>query len=272
MTPGVHSLSYEQYAKAAGINASALKLLSPPSTAAHFKAAFIDKTAKPDETEALTLGTWGHRLVLEPDTIEGAYHVKPKGMSFAKTEGKEWRAKHSDKPIIEHDDVADLIGIRDALWQHPTVKRLLAGAETERCLFATDSHGTLRKARLDALTKGNVIPDLKTCESADERSFGKAIGNYGHYLSAAFYLDICQLVGIDKTAVVYICVEKKPPYAIALWSLDDIAIEYGRRCNERNLAVYRHCMETGDWPGYSPDIATIENYPKWLRAEMEMAA
>lgn len=272
MEQGIHSLSYEQYAKAAGVNASALKLLSPPSTPAHFKAAFIDKTAKPDETEALTFGTWGHRLVLEPDTIEGAYHVKPKGMSFAKTEGKDWRAKHSDKPIIEHDDVADLIGIRDALWKHPTVKRLLAGAETERCLFATDSHGTLRKARLDALTKGSAIPDLKTCESADERSFGKAIGNYGHYLSAAYYLDICQLVGIDKTAVVYICVEKKPPYAIALWSLRDIAIEYGRRCNERNLAVYRHCMETGDWPGYSPNIEPIDNLPRYLRDEMEAAA
>lgn len=271
LTPGIHSLSYEQYAMSAGINVSSLSLLTPPSTPAHFRAAFIDRTAKLDETEALTFGTWEHRLVLEPDTIEGAFYVKPRGMSFAKTEGKQWRDAHSDKPIIPEDDVTDLIGIRDALWAHPTVKRLLAGAETERCLFATDSAGALRKARLDALTKGSVIPDLKTCERADEFAFAKQIASYGYYRSAAWYLDICNLLGIEKTAFCFIAVEKKPPYAIAIWSLDEVTIEHGRRQNERNLAVYRECMKTGEWPSYPAEIGVI-SLPAWLQKEMENAA
>jgi len=40
-------------------------------------------------------------------------------------------------------------------------KRLLVGGLPEQSIFVLDSNETLRKSRLDMLTKGNVIPTSK---------------------------------------------------------------------------------------------------------------
>lgn len=264
---GIHSLSFEAYKAADGVSKSMLDYLAHPYTPAHLRA-YLDEP-QPEPTDAQRFGAIMHRSIFEPDTMKGAFAVKPIGMNFTTKEGKAWRDGQSDKTILTHAEATKIERSVAAVWKHPIAKRLLAGSDFERSLFASDSGGTLRKARLDVLPKsGNVLPDLKTCESAAAEDFEKQVLTYRYHVQAAYYLDICKLLGIPRTRFVFICVEKTSPFCVAVHELDTEVVEWGRRIYQRDLAVYRQCVKSNEWPGYPDDIGVV-GVPVWARKQME---
>lgn len=246
--PGIYSIAAERYHAAAGVSKSMLDVLAE-KTPAHLQA-YLSGEAK-EETEAMRFGTIVHRALLEPDTYTDGFHVKPEKMNFATKIGQQWRDEHLDRPVINAGDATAIEKIVSAVHTHPFAKRLLAGAEREQSLFVEDGNGTLRKSRLDALTKGNVLPDLKTVESANLETFERSVSRYRYHVQAAYYLDNCNLAGIDKVSFFFICVEKSPPYAVRCLQLMPEVIEAGKRLYQRDLQIYRNCLETGLWPAYS---------------------
>jgi len=264
---GIHSLDFAAYKSAAGVSKSVLDKIAPPKTPAHCRW-YLDNPDVGDPTPAQVFGTIFHRACLEPDTMKGAFAVKPDGMNLATKEGKAWKAEQGDKAILSADDANGIERGVAALWAHPQTARLLRGAQFERSLFAKDKAGTLRKGRLDALTEGNAIPDVKTCESAALDDFERSILKYRYHVQAAYYLDLCALLGIEKQAFVFLCVEKSPPFAVAVYSLDADVIDLGRREYKRDLALFRQCEESGQWPGYSESIELI-SVPPWARKQLE---
>lgn len=250
MTPGIHSMPADQYRKADGVSNSDLKWIASPLTPLHFRAKFIDKVIPDEDTPALRLGSITHRALLEPDTMNGAFHVKPADMSFTTKDGKAWRDEHSDRPIISADEAEAIAGMRDAVWSHPLASRILKGSDHERSLFADDK-GLLLKSRFDALPRtGNLIADVKTTESADLDSVEKSIAKYGLYRQAAFYLKVANLLGLDRHAFAFIFVEKSPPFAVAAYQLADVVVEAGNTLIERDLTLLRWCRERNEWPGF----------------------
>lgn len=241
---GIHSLSAERYFAAKGVSKSMLDILAD-KTPAHLIAAPERKV-----TDALRFGVIFHRALLEPDTYSGAFHVRPDKLSFATKEGKEWRAGHCDLPVLTHDESNDIKAMQSSVLNHPFAKRLLFGGVPEQCLFVEDTNGTLRKSRLDVMTKGNVLSDIKTTESASLENFERSISKYRLHVQAAYYLDNCNLAGIEKVSFFFICVEKSPPYLVRCLQLMPEVIEYGRTLYQRDLQVYRNCLETGLWPGW----------------------
>jgi len=254
MKPGIYSITSEQYHAADGVSRSMLEWLTPPKTPAHFKAKYIDKLIPNEETPALELGSLTHRCVLESETMDGAFHVRPADMSFTTKEGKAWREAHADKPILFAEQAEAMAGMRDSVWAHPKAAAILKGADFERSAFAEDN-GLLVKARLDALPKaGNVIADIKTCEKADLESVEKSMLKYGYFRQAAFYLHVANLCGLGRSFFVFIFVEKTPPYAVACYTPCDTILEAGRMMIARDLQLLRNCRETNRWPGYSTNI------------------
>ena len=217
-------------------------------TPAHLKASMEGEPQEP--TYAMQFGTLVHRVLLEPDTCKGAFHVRPEGMKFTTKAGKEWEAAHSDRIIITADEADRIVRMVDSVHTHPFAKRLLYEAQTEQSVFVEDSHGTLRKSRLDALTKGTTLPDLKTIESAALEPFERTLSRLGWHRRAAYYLDNCKLAGLDKSVFFFICVEKSPPYAVRCLQLLDEVIGYGRMLYQRDLQLYRNCVEQDNWPGW----------------------
>lgn len=260
---GVHSMPAMQYRKAHGISKSDLDLIA--ISPAHYRA----REERAKETEATRMGTLIHSAILEPDSL--AFHVKPEGMNFATKEGKAWKLDHQSAPIITSDEWKTMTGIVASVHGHPMAKRLLSGGQPERCLFAKDKHGVVRKGRLDFLPdSGNVIVDVKTCEDASPREFEKSIYNYRYHAQGAYYTGLANLCGYQKEIFVIIAVEKSPPYAVAVYRVDQEALDFGRHLVERDMTVYRRCVETGKWPGYSEDVEEI-GLPLWARKEMEAA-
>ena len=265
MNSGILSLPEAQYRASEGISKSILDWIAPPRTPAHYKAK-VSGLIKDEQTPAMRLGQMIHRAILEWDSLD--YVVKPEGMNFATKEGKEWKAAQTNA-IITADEYQTILGMRDSVNAHPAVKRVLANARTEVSLFAHGEDGVLRKARIDALPEsGNVIVDIKSCQSADPDLMAKSVVAYRYDVQAAYYLDICRLLGIDKSEFLFVCVEKLPPYAVAVYALDQDAIAWGRMQYQRDLALIKHCEAEDHWPSFTQDITTLA-LPAWAQRQAE---
>lgn len=250
MSEHIKTLSAEAYFAADGISNSMLKYISDPYFPCHYRARFITRELVDEDTPAKRLGSLTHQLILQPDTMGGAFHVKPQDMSFATKEGKAWRAEHQDRPILTNDEATTARKMRDAVWSHSGARAMLTGASTEASIFVKDKQGMLRKARIDALKEaGNYVCDLKTVENIDERSLSKSILNYRWFVQCPYYLDILELAGITKEVFAFIFVEKNPPYTVTVRPLSEADVEFGRRIYKSDLARLADCLEKNHWPG-----------------------
>lgn len=264
METGILSMTAEQYRKASGVSNSDLEWLA--RSPLHFRA-HMDGLISEEESDALTLGSITHRACLEPDTMEGAFAIKPDGMDYRTNAGKSWRDAQT-VPVVSADAAASVRGMSAAVNVHPMAKRLMAGADYERSLFADDD-GLLVKSRFDILPKtGNVIADLKTCENASLEEVEKTIGRYLYFRKAAFYIRVANALGLDRQAFVFIFVEKSPPYAVACYQLADEVVRAGEALIERDLTLLRECMASNLWPGYGNGVLAC-SVPGWLLKQLE---
>lgn len=267
--PGIYSIAAERYHAASGVSKSMLDILSE-KTPAHLQAYLKEK---PEETPAQRFGSILHRALLEPDTYRGAFYVKPPKMSFATKLGQAWRDMHLDKPLVTGDESAQIDAMVSAVHTHPFAKKLLTGCQPEQSIFVEDNAGILRKSRLDALTKGNIVPDIKTTESANLENFERSISRYRLHVQAAYYLDNCNIAGIKKDVFFFIVVEKSPPYLVRCLKLMGEVIEAGRRQYAHDLQIYRNCLESGQWPGWGEgwEDCALPSYEMRELEQMEAA-
>lgn len=298
MNTGIITQSAEQYHAAEGVSRSMLNVLFE-QTPLHYRSRFILKETEDKETPALRLGRLTHRCVLEPDTMANAFHIQPETLTMeisrlkalksarvvssagsestgkcevewsgAFTEAKAWTEEHQDRPILTRAEAVAMVSMRDAAWRHPTASRMLKGAEFERSAFAEDN-GLFLKSRFDAMPRGgNALPDLKTCEDAGLDNVEKRINADLLWRQAAFYLKVAGMLSLPFEVFAFIFVEKSPPYAVAVYQLDDIVLEAGRKTIERDLQLLRNCIEKNEWPGYSSGI-NIAALPGWMMKRIE---
>jgi exodeoxyribonuclease VIII len=257
--PGLHDLSAERYDAAAGVSCTMLNILAA-GTPAHLRAWLAGERKL--ETDALHFGIVAHYAILEGDKYKKMFYVRPPNMSFASKAGKEWKEAHGDKPTLSFDDATALKGMVESVRHHPFAKRVLADGKPEQSLFVIDDRDTLRKSRLDTYTRGNVLADIKTCVSAGNDWFERAISRHRYHVRAAYYLDNCRLLGMDKEHFVFIAVEKSPPYAVRCLKLDGDCITFGRKLYQADLQTYRNCQANDEWPAYETGYADI-GLPSW---------
>jgi hypothetical protein len=265
--PGIYSVPAERYHAANGCSKTMLDFLAN-QTPAHLAAYMYGLTK--EETPAMRFGAIVHRALLEPDTYTAAFHVKPEGLRFTTKDGMAWQEQHKQLPIISQTESDQIDAMVSAVHCHPFAKKLLAGGTPEQSIFVEDDSGTLRKSRLDALTKGNVIPDLKTTESAALDQFERNVSRYRYHVQAAYYIDNCKLAGIEKENFFFICVEKTPPYLVRCLLMNADVINYGRRLYQRDIQIYRNCLESGKWPGWSESYDEVA-LPPWELKQAMMA-
>jgi hypothetical protein len=61
--------------------------------------------------------------------------------------------------------------------------------------------------------------------------------------------DILEANGQTVEGFVFIAVEKTPPYAVAVYVIEDEDIARGREKYMENLKVWRECKQKNEWPG-----------------------
>lgn len=263
---GLHrDVSYDDYARWDAVHHSILRHFN--RTAAHAREAIVNPA---DSTVAQAEGWAAHLAVLDPDRFALECIAAPK-FDKRTTTGKEgwaaFQAGNAGKTILTQDEHALCLRIRDAVWAHPTARELLmgAGANEVSALWTDADTGLAVKARLDRLTSlagWPVVMDLKTARNASPAAFARDVHFFHYHQQGALYLDGCDALAPHPRKFVFVAVEKEPPYAVAVYELEQDAIDLGRDEYQKHLVAYARCIETNRWPGYPESMGYI-SVPSW---------
>lgn len=164
---------------------------------------------------------------------------------------------------------ADVVhGMAAALRDHPAAARLLApgtGRAEVSGWWVDERTGVDCRVRFDWLHWTGtawVAVDYKTTDDASADGFARSVAKWGYHQQDTWYRDAAAALGLGDIPFVFIVQEKKPPYLVGAYELDDDALATGWRANRAALALFADCTRTGRWPGY-PDQITRIGLPRW---------
>jgi exodeoxyribonuclease VIII len=238
----------------------------------HYWSRYLDPNRVPQEpTAAMAIGSAVHTHVLELNQWDAQYVVAPAGIDRRTKVGKaEWdvfQTAIGTRTVISREDADLVMKIGRSVLGHPAAAYLLGlpgKAETTH-MWVDEATGLQCKCRPDwLLDDGSMIVDLKTTEDASPKEFQRSIAKWRYHVQASWYLDGLQhATGKRPEQFVFIAVEKKPPYACAVYVANQQMIEIGRDTARRDLDKLNVCKAADYWPGYSDCIEQI-NLPPWM--------
>jgi hypothetical protein len=230
------------------------------------------------EESKFDLGTAAHQLLLEgEDTI--FIVVADDWKTNAAKEARELARAHGRVPLLaKHaDEVRQMVAaIWEQLAQHDADPPLFMDGKPEQTIV-WEEDGVLCRARLDWLRDDlAAIDDLKsTRASAEPRAWAKTLYGMGADVQAAFYMRAVRAAFGAEPAFRFCAVECSPPFALSVVTLAPSALELANAKIDYAVKTWRHCLETGDFPGYDRRVAAVEmpswEETRWLEREAEAA-
>lgn len=266
-------VAWETYARWNAANHSMLRHFARSAAHAQYRLTHPD-----DGSEAKDRGVTTHVACLEPDRFLAEFIPAPridKRTTVGKKEWSEFQAEHQGKTIVPQEEYELAGAMAAAVWRHPTAAEILRGGLKEVSLAWRDVEtGVPCKARMDhigSLGAWPMIVDLKTCRNASRKSFERDVYNFGYYTQGAMYLDGAAAIHPHERKFAFVVVESEPPHCVAVYELEQDAINIGRDDYRAYLRAYRECVETGRWPGY-PEGLDYVSVPAWAFRAVETGA
>lgn len=273
--PGIYPhITAEEYhadpVAGGSLSSSAARALLPPSCPAKYRYATDHGTAPRRHYD---LGHAAHRLVLghgaEIEVIDAAdwrTQAAKTAAIVARADGR--------TPLLAHE-YAIVVAMAEALQAHPVARWLFdpaRGVPEQTLVWRDPATEVWCRARLDWLPNPAagrlIIPDYKTCASADTEALRRTMAQFGYHQQAAWYLEACRAVlgaGPDA-AFIFVAQEKTAPYTVTVFEPDSTALRIADARNARARQLYRHCTATGEWPGYTENVALLA-LPRWAEIE-----
>jgi len=266
-------MDMDSYAALPHMNQSTLK--QGLRSMQHLKSAIEGDNRK--ETDALRFGQLVHTAILEPESLSMEYAIAPSVDRRTKAGKQEWEdftRVHSDKVVVKREDYDKAIAMRESVMQHPAAKALLNRKRMTEVTATWNHDGIDCKARLDGYIgpKGKAKPiilDLKTAMDASTDGFSRAVAKFNYHLQQAFYVDAVKAIKKRHAQFIFIAVEKEPPYAVGVYTLNDEAEEVGRKMYEDVLTRWRDSVQSNYAVGYGDSIQEIE-LPGWAVSTSEL--
>ena len=233
------------------------------------------------ESDAMRFGTLVHTAVLEPDLLDAYVTLDPTKVGL-KADGTPaanpymtgaWKKAAAEveadgKIPVAATDMELALRMRDAVAAHPTAAALLMSTDgaSEESVFTVDDDAVKHKARFDRRIPGAIV-DLKTTSSKPgAAALGRAVLDYGYDLSAAHYLTVAELAGLDADAFAWVFVDKAdtgPRVTVA--EPDAGLLGLGRALRARALA-----RAAGALPAYEGATGYLTlTCPPWAQLEEE---
>jgi exodeoxyribonuclease VIII len=223
------------------------------------------KLATPD----MILGSAFHTLVLEPHLFDKEYAIEPKKVLLKDVGRDAYEAykvtcEHLEKSkltILTYEELATLNTMSNALSRDPRIEALMNGGEIEKSFFWKDEgSGLIVKARPDLL-QSNMIIDLKTIGDAAPNSFQRSMVDGWYHVQGAMIRDaIRTLEDRDISTVINICVEKKYPYCVGIYIIEEEALDAGESKYKDLLLRMKSCIVENEFKDY--EVQSI-GLPKW---------
>lgn len=256
---GIFTVDNDSYHLGPGISRSSLdKIKKSP---AHYLAS---KDAPMDQTPALIFGQALHDALLSPDVFAANYAFRPEGMDGRSKAYKDWATQNEGKILLKDEEKQAINGILKSIHAHPIASQFFKDGEPERAVYWNDPiTGLLCKCKPDWLRNDALVVDIKTTIDASYEEFSKSIYNYGYHRQAAWYVDgIEESLGRKIQNFVTLACEKEPPFAVALYDIDDGSLDKGREEYRKLLDRLTICQQKGEWPSYPIEVQSIA-IPHW---------
>lgn len=242
-----YDLSYGDYAAAPGLRWSTLRHIGEsPRHCQH-----AELSGDHDTTDRKFLRAV-HAAVLE----NRQDHVVWTG---DRRQGKVWDLfadLHRDREILTSREDARLQAVVQAIRGHGEAAELLSTGHPEVSVFWGDY-----KARIDWLGP-DYIADLKTLGTTDTGAVARMHAIREYHGQLAHYVDGARANGIEIRRAYLIVAEGDGAQDVAVFDVDDRALDVGLALRDRYAATYRECARTGVWPGRHPKIAPL-GLPEW---------
>jgi len=223
---------------------------------AHYKCRDFKEPSK-----AMRIGTALHSLVLEGIAPLVMPEFSGKGSVAMRDE---WKAAHEGALILSEDEAEVVCGMSGSIAVHPiaSTKFLHTEGRSEvSALWTCPDTGVECKSRFDWLIPREIV-DLKTTADASAESFAKSVANFRYHVQDAFYSQAAASLDLDVEQFTFVCVETAPPYAVAVYRLNDFARQIGRSLYLRDLRTLQECRESNQWPAYPVEIRELA-LPRW---------
>lgn len=178
---------------------------------------------------------------------------------------EEWMANNGHRQVLNSEQWAQVHAMRDALMAHPMARALIeAPGRSEHSVYWEDPEsGELCRCRPDRWRNDNILIDLKSTDDASPEGFARSIADWRYHVQDPFYCDgVEAATGKRPKAFVFVVVEKQAPHAVGVYTLSEESVALGRAQYKAELARYAECRKSGQWPGYSDRVQSI-NLPAY---------
>ncbi len=233
--------------------------------AKYWNAYLNPKRPEKRDTADMLFGRAFHTFVLEPHLFDEQFAITPEGMDRRTKQGKldyeDFLAKSIGKASISPDQMAILVDMRQSVLNHPQGSQLIVGGLIEHSIFWEDPHSGVRCKTRPDIWHENMTVDLKTCGSAEEKAFIASVASYGyHWQSAMNREGILNTGGQDIRTHTFLCVEKEWPHLVAVYILDQNALDSAHNMFKNTLLEFKECVSKNEWLGYP---TTEISLPPW---------
>jgi len=194
------------------------------------RAAFAHMWTHPfdKKTEAMTVGSALHCMVLEPHKFKDDFVVAPEINRRTKAGKEEWeqfQAINAGKEVLKPEHMEQVRKMSDNIMRHNIAEELLKDAEVEKSARVSLSNGLITQCRPDAINNGKII-DVKTCQ--DVSKFHWDARSHKYNVQAAFYYFILSSLYPDRfeeADFYFIAVDKSEVCDVRVYGIDNATLQ-----------------------------------------------
>ena len=271
--PGIypHLSNYAYHADIGSFSRSSIKDFARNPYYYHAMHLNADRPKK-ESTPDMIFGSAFHTLILEPSKFHREFTIEPEKVLLKDVGREAYDAykqqclllENSKCTVLSNEEWIRLNEMKDSLHRDKRIESLFHGGEIEKSFFWKDEKsGLMVKARPDILHP-NMIIDLKTIADASPSAFQRSMVDGWYHVQGAMIRDAVRtLEGRDISSVINICVEKKYPYCVGIYIIDEEALDYGEIQYKSILQSMKSCIINQEFKDY--EVQTI-GLPAWMKS------
>lgn len=238
---------------------------------AWFASPRLNPNHRPEESEDFDRGSAAHSLLLEGDDRMVECEFKDWRTNAAKDARDEIRAAGKLPLLSKHvGAVRKMVEIAKSFLAKSELELQIEDCFAERTVI-WQAGGIWKRARFDLQARDRpILLDYKSTETADPLSFSRQIIAMGYDVQAAHYVEAyATTVTAGKDAdFIFLVQERTEPFACSLVGVDPMMLDLGQQKCEFASKLWRQCLDSGKWPGYSKQIAWASP-PVWALENFE---
>lgn len=215
-------------------------------------------------TGAMEFGSAFHCAMDPTDSFESKYMRSAPGARNTKAYKDAQAvldAAYPDAVFLKPAEYQMLKDMRERVYSHPVVSWLLDGSLASENSFFWDEPrtGVPLKCRPDLLnvTEGWII-DWKTTTDASKRGFASSVSKFYYHLQVPWYQQGVMQFFDKPFRFAFVCVEKHPPYNVAVYTLPPVWEGYGEAQMLEGLLQWRDALATDKFVAYPEEITELE--------------